>query len=189
MTVEPVDWVETPGDLKNAEITTKSFLANETDRRTPPYNTKRDSESAGRIWSPHPQWSQGETGASSAEETLMKIPTKLAVVAGAVTAGVTFGLVAPSDAGVGETNAEWDASCEVVSITSTKDISNVVYMIDGTAHRIEFTDGTHDLLLPGEITELWVKAGNNKSDDGSGYGEHYTRPDGCLSTSDDVLSS
>ncbi len=114
----------------------------------------------------------------------MKTPTKLAIVAGTAAAGLTFGLVAPSAAGVnnsqGHTNADWDAACEVVTVRSVKDISNVVYHIDGTEHRIEFSDGTHHLQLPGEITDIWVKAGNNKSGDGSGFGEHYGQPERCI---------
>ena len=111
----------------------------------------------------------------------MNISRKLATAAGiAATAAVTFGLAAPtSAASTGKTNAEWDGNCSVVVASSTKDISNVVYMIDGAEHRIEFADGTNTLQLPGEITDLWIKAGNNKSGQGSGYGEHYARPDRC----------
>jgi hypothetical protein len=111
----------------------------------------------------------------------MNTTRKLAAAAGVV-AGValTFGFAAPSSAApTGRTNAEWNAECTVVHATSSKDISNVVYLIDGVEHRIEFSDGTHDLQLPGEISDLWIKAGNNKSGDGSGYGEHYVQPASC----------
>lgn len=104
-------------------------------------------------------------------------------VAFGMAAMVALGIASPSSAKAGHTSAEWNADCSVVSATSTKDISNVVFMIDGVEHRIEFQDGTHDLQLPGEITDLWIKAGNNKSGHGSGYGEYYARPASCdLST-------
>ena len=109
-----------------------------------------------------------------------KTTKKAAALTGVAGAALIFGLVGPiSAAPVGRTSAEWDATCTTVHAQSVKDISNVVYMIDGVEHRIEFTDGTHDLQLPGEITDLWIKAGNNKSGDGAGYGEHFARPDAC----------
>ena len=116
----------------------------------------------------------------------MKLTKKLAATAGIVAgAALTFGIAAPSSAApTGETSAEWDATCSVVVASSSKDISNVVYMIEGAEHRMEFSDGTKTLQLPGEITDLWIKAGNNKSGHGAGYGEHYSRPDQCdVSTS------
>jgi len=107
-----------------------------------------------------------------------KLPVALGIVAIAGLGIATPSSAKPS-AKAGQTHAEWSSDCSVVVASSTKDISNVVFMIDGVEHRIEFEDGTHELELPGEITDLWIKAGNNKSGHGPGYGQHYAQPTGC----------
>jgi len=114
----------------------------------------------------------------------MKPLKKLPIAATAVVAGVIFGTAAPGAAGVGTTSAVWNGDCSVVTTYSTKDISNLVYRIDGVDYRIEFQDGTHEYHLPGDATDVWIKAGNNKSDLGPGYGQHYSRPDSCDWASD-----
>ena len=57
-------------------------------------------------------------------------------------------------------------------IKSSKDISNIVIKdCYDNVTKIEFRDGTHDYDLDGNVNMVWVKAGNNKSGDGPGYGE------------------
>lgn len=115
----------------------------------------------------------------------MKLTKKLAAttVGIAALAVTSFGFISPTSATpTGRTDARWNPSCSVVVATSTKDISNVVYTLRGVEHRIEYTDGTNSVTLPGEITDLWIKAGNNKSGHGSGYGEHFTQPLHCTPT-------
>lgn len=65
-------------------------------------------------------------------------------------------------------------SCTEIQITSSKDISNIVYEIDGVHVKIEDID-TETFTLPnaGDVTTVWVKSGNNKSGDGPGYGERF----------------
>jgi hypothetical protein len=73
--------------------------------------------------------------------------------------------------------------CTEVDVDSCKELSNVV---------LEFADGTHEKIddLSGhsgtfagtgdnegkEIVGVWVKAGNNASGDGPGYGERFDAP-------------
>jgi hypothetical protein len=75
--------------------------------------------------------------------------------------------------------------CTEVDVDSCKELSNVV---------LEFADGTHEKIddLSGhsgtfagsgdnegkEIVGVWVKAGNNNSGDGPGYGERFDAPEG-----------
>ena len=72
----------------------------------------------------------------------------------------------------------------MVVIESGKDISNIVYRVDGTDTKIELEDGTNIFTVPGDTTDVWVKSGNNKSGDGSGYGVHHARPASCDITND-----
>ena len=106
------------------------------------------------------------------KKPLFAIPA-LAVAGVAIAAGPSF---AGPEADV---SADWFETCSVVSASSTKDISNVVYRVDGEDTKIEFTDGTTEVMLPGDATDVWIKSGNNHSGDGSGYGEHFARPDHC----------
>ena len=110
-----------------------------------------------------------------------KLTKKLAATVGIGVATIaTLGFTsATSAAPTGRTDVRWNPGCSVAIATSTKDISNVVYMVDGVENRVEFSDGTHSFTLPGEATDIWVKAGNNKSGRGPGYGEHYARPASC----------
>lgn len=86
-------------------------------------------------------------------------------------------LAGAASAGTGTVNATWD--CYSVTVTSTKDISNLVYTVDGVDIKVEFGDGTHTYVLDGAATDVWIKAGNNKSGDGPGYGQHFSKPDYC----------
>jgi len=75
---------------------------------------------------------------------------------------------------------EVEFECNEVHVSSCKELSNIV---------LEFADGEHRKFedLPGhcatlgvgdrEIVGVWVKAGNNKSGDGPGYGERFDAPD------------
>ena len=52
--------------------------------------------------------------------------------------------------------------CVDPMVTSDKDISNLVYVINGETTKIEFEDGSYEHTVHGEVTEIWVKSGNNK---------------------------
>jgi hypothetical protein len=63
---------------------------------------------------------------------------------------------------------------DVDQVHSTKAISNIVIEdCSGVRTRTEFRDGVHNYDLPEGVDIVWVKAGNNKSGDGPGYGERF----------------
>jgi hypothetical protein len=100
----------------------------------------------------------------------------------AVAVTTSIGLLAmasPAAAARAATSASWDAGCTTVTVESNKDISNIVYRINGIDTKVELDDGTHVYQLPGTATDVWVKSGNNHSGDGPGYGQHVARPAGC----------
>jgi hypothetical protein len=100
----------------------------------------------------------------------------------AITAVASLGLLgtaSPALARPAQTSATWDAGCTAVVVDSTKDISNIVYRIDGADTKIELHGSFHAYELPGTATDVWVKSGNNLSGDGPGYGEHHARPAAC----------
>lgn len=67
-----------------------------------------------------------------------------------------------------------DGSCEWITVVSDKDISNIVIRIDGVDTKIEFDDGVNEYVIPAlGVTDVFVKAGTNKSGEGPGYGEHF----------------
>jgi len=75
---------------------------------------------------------------------------------------------------VGEIVVEFE--CFEVHITSCKDISNVVLDFgEGDHYKFDDLDGHCLTLGTGDrhIVGVWVKAGNNKSGDGPGYGEYF----------------
>lgn len=78
-----------------------------------------------------------------------------------------------------ETQASWGYGCDSLIVSSTKDISNVVYRVDGVDIKIEFGDGVTSLMLPASATDVWIKSGSYRSGDGSGYGMHHVRPQTC----------
>lgn len=88
----------------------------------------------------------------------------------------------------GQTIADVDATfeCEIVTVTSDKDLSNVVLAFsDGTTQRFEGLSGTTATFAgTGDnagktIGTAWVKSGANGSGDGPGYGERFdTTTDG-----------
>jgi len=106
---------------------------------------------------------------------------KKTLVAITVTSASLLGTVSPALAAKAKatTSADWNYSCTEVTVESSKDISNIVYRIDGVDTKIEFKDGTTTYMLPGDATDIWIKSGNNKSGDGPGYGEHHEMPANC----------
>ncbi len=110
------------------------------------------------------------------DKRLFTIPAIAATGAAAIAAPA---LAAPA----ANASADWFETCSVVIVESDKDISNVVYRLDGEDIKIEFEDGTNHLVLPGRTSDVWVKSGNNRSGDGPGYGERFSRPDACDATS------
>jgi uncharacterized repeat protein (TIGR01451 family) len=81
----------------------------------------------------------------------------------------------PASAAPATVEVEVDCDTGMIRIVSSKDISNIVYEVDGVETKIEFDDvetKTYELPLD-SITTIWVKSGNNKSGDGPGYGERF----------------
>jgi hypothetical protein len=83
-------------------------------------------------------------------------------------------LECPYGGSVGHIEVEFE--CEAIHVSSCKDISNVVLEFSDGKHR-KFDDvesqcvtiGVADRVIKG----AWVKAGNNRSGDGPGYGERF----------------
>lgn len=74
--------------------------------------------------------------------------------------------------------------CDSITVHSCKDLSNVVIeLADGSRQRFEGLSnqgGTFSGTGANQgsrIVGVWVKAGNNKSGDGPGYGERFDAPD------------
>lgn len=96
------------------------------------------------------------------------------------------GGAAPSNRGLeartAQITVEYDCEAGGWLITSSKQLSNIVYS-DGQDHtRIEFGDDTavSQYLLQAEgVRTIWVKSGANHSGDGPGYGQRFdvTQPD------------
>jgi len=75
---------------------------------------------------------------------------------------------------VGEIAVEFE--CFEVHITSCKELSNVVLEFeDGEHYKFDDLEGHCITLGAGDrhIVGVWVKAGNNKSGDGPGYGDRF----------------
>jgi hypothetical protein len=78
-----------------------------------------------------------------------------------------------------------DFHCTEIDVVSCKDLSNVVLeYADGSHQKFEGLSG-HQGTFAGagehegaEIVGVWVKAGNNASGDGPGYGERFDSPEG-----------
>ncbi len=93
----------------------------------------------------------------------------------------------PSDAQITVTLECWGSGYEKVSITSTKDLSNVViYFNDGRWYKFESnndsrvlaggigqTTGAFRSPWSGQIQRVYVKAGNNECGEGPGWGERF----------------
>ena len=67
--------------------------------------------------------------------------------------------------------------CGIYEITSSKDLSNIVYRVGGVDTKIEPLSGKTYLLEIEDVTDIWVKSGCNTSGDGPGYGEHFAVDD------------
>ena len=115
-------------------------------------------------------------------KNLSSLPATIAavgLVVGVVTAILTAGAVSakpPAHANGQSAQIEVtvDGGCDLVTVVSDKDISNIVVRVGGVDTKIEFGDGTNEYVFSAiDATDVWVKAGNNKSGDGSGYGEHF----------------
>jgi len=75
--------------------------------------------------------------------------------------------------------------CDEVHIVSCKELSNMVIEFgDGEHRKYDDLDGHCATLGVGEreIAGVWVKAGNNKSGDGPGYGERFHSDAECDGT-------
>ncbi len=124
-------------------------------------------------------WPVGEPVAKPTFSRVRRTPMKKTLTAITLTGASLLGTVSPALAAPATTSALWNYGCTEVTVESTKDISNLVYRLDGVVTKIEFKDGTHSHTLPGGVTDVWIKSGNNKSGDGPGYGEHHGMPADC----------
>ena len=80
---------------------------------------------------------------------------------------------------------EVEFECHEAHIASCKELSNVVIeFADGEHRKFDELDGHCATLGVGEreIAGVWVKAGNNKSGDGPGYGERFDSDAECDGT-------
>ena len=111
--------------------------------------------------------------------TLPATIAAIGLVLGVITAVLTAGAVSakpPAHAKGQSAQIEvtLDITCEGITVISDKDISNIVMRIDGVDTKIEFGDGVNQYEFSATgVSDVWVKAGNNKSGDGPGYGEHF----------------
>lgn len=104
----------------------------------------------------------------------------VALVCGVVSMGLlgTAEAVAPlpgsNPRSVADVDVAFDCVADGWRITSTKDLSNIVYDDGNGHHRIEFGAPTQEfLLVADDVSTIWVKSGNNRSGDGPGYGERF----------------
>lgn len=89
---------------------------------------------------------------------------------------------------LGENLVQFD--CEGITVLTCKDLSNVVLELDDGRHaRFEGLSGhvnTFEAPGAGQVVGVWVKAGNNHSGAGPGYGERFDAPeDSCESEPED----
>lgn len=98
---------------------------------------------------------------------------KLIVTTSALTLLLASSALSKNPNSVANVDVEF-TSCTELQINSSKEISNIVYEIDGVEVKIEDI-GSHSYTFPdgADITTVWVKSGNNKSGDGPGYGERF----------------
>jgi len=72
-------------------------------------------------------------------------------------------------------------TCDSITVYTCKDLSNVVIELEnGERQRVEGLQGQiNSFSVPAgqTIVGVWVKAGNNKSGDGPGYGERFDAPE------------
>ncbi|MBT8468662.1 MAG: hypothetical protein KJN97_07930 [Deltaproteobacteria bacterium] len=104
----------------------------------------------------------------------MRSPTRQYAAASSLFSNCDPPLECPRGGSIGY--IEVDFECTAIHVSSCKDISNIVLEFANGKHR-KFdglkgncaTVGMGDKLIVG----AWVKAGNNKSGDGPGYGERF----------------
>ncbi|MFZ1866214.1 MAG: hypothetical protein WAU39_18480 [Polyangiales bacterium] len=89
-------------------------------------------------------------------------------------------LECPQGGKVGYIEVEFE--CSEIHVSSCKDISNIVLELADGEHR-KFDDLECQCVTLGAADEVivgaWVKAGNNKSGDGPGYGERFDSDADC----------
>jgi hypothetical protein len=95
----------------------------------------------------------------------------------------------PRGGPVGDIEVEFD--CDCVTVWSCKDLSNVVVEAADRDHEktegLSDTQGTFCSSDGQPIKRAWVKAGNNASGDGPGYGERFDAPGGtCIDDEKDA---
>ncbi len=100
---------------------------------------------------------------------------RLAAVSAMLLATLAIAVV-PATAAPAEVTVDVDCDNGLIVITSTKDISNIVYSVDGEHTKLDELTGTSYELPLDSISTLWVKSGNNQSGDGPGYGERFDIP-------------
>lgn len=84
-------------------------------------------------------------------------------------------LAIPVSAAEADIDIQLDCESGVIEASSSKNISNIVYSVDGDHSKIEFDDPgpySYTLGLDG-VSTVWVKSGSNESGDGPGYGERF----------------
>lgn len=102
------------------------------------------------------------------------------LVSAVAACGVVMALGAgPASAGPSQAVITLSYDCDTgdVTITSSKDISNVVISVGGERTKYDDLSGREyvvDLDTLEGLDGLWVKSGNNKSGDGPGYGEYFS---------------
>lgn len=103
------------------------------------------------------------------------------LLAAAISVGIVGGFSSPANAtdkSTAEISVEFD--CDTVSVTSSKDLSNVV-VDDGNSHfkwdGLTGLIGTFSHPSGDNLVTVWVKSGHNNSGDGPGYGEKFTAPE------------
>ncbi|HEX9888119.1 MAG TPA: LPXTG cell wall anchor domain-containing protein [Nitriliruptorales bacterium] len=112
--------------------------------------------------------------------------TRIARAAALVALALPLTASAASAAPGSDVDVDW-ASCSDVSVSSDKDISNVVLGFgDGDTERFEEGDWGNAASFSGTgehagetIATVWVKAGDNHSGDGPGYGERFDHTVDC----------
>lgn len=110
----------------------------------------------------------------------IRITSRRALVAGAgavIGAGLAAtAATAPASAAPATITLDYDCAEATITVTSSKNLSNIVYQVDGSPTRIGDLAG-HTYVVDLETLEgletIWVKSGNNQSGDGPGYGERF----------------
>lgn len=93
-------------------------------------------------------------------------------------AGLTVAATtAPANAAPATVTVAYDCAEATITVTSSKNLSNIVYQVDGTRTRLDELTGkvyVIDLDTLEGLQTTWVKSGNNHSGDGPGYGERFS---------------